>query len=132
MRLWVCIRKILWGTFNQLPREHIENSRDLPREQIHHTTPSSFQQIVPNCTRGSWSAQVCGVCAQTTRVPPAGGWRSADDLLLGLWLLVLVNKHTGLAGVPYKYTAGNLKEKRKKLQNMTSCSYFFWRLDRVG
>ena len=47
MQLRVCIRKILWGTFNQLPREQIENSRDFPREQIHHTTPSSFQQIVP-------------------------------------------------------------------------------------
>ena len=48
MQLRVCIRKILWGTFNQLPREQIENSRDFPREQIHHTTPSSFQQILPN------------------------------------------------------------------------------------
>ena len=47
MQLRVCIRKILWGTFNQLPREQIEDSRDFPREQIHHTTPSSFQQIVP-------------------------------------------------------------------------------------
>ena len=47
MQLRVCIRKILWGTFNQLPREQIENSQDFPREQNHHTTPSSFQQIVP-------------------------------------------------------------------------------------
>ena len=47
MQLRVCIRKILWGTFNQLPREQIENSRDFPREQIHHTTPEAFQQIVP-------------------------------------------------------------------------------------
>ena len=37
LHLRVCIQKILWGTFNQLPREQIENSRDFPREQIHHT-----------------------------------------------------------------------------------------------
>ena len=47
MQLRVCIRKILRGTFNQLPREQIENSQDFPREQIQYTTPSSFQQIVP-------------------------------------------------------------------------------------
>jgi len=42
----VCLRKILRGAFNQLPREQIENSRFFPREQIHHTTPKAFQKIV--------------------------------------------------------------------------------------
>ena len=28
--------------------QKIENSRDFPREQIHHVTPSAFQQIVPD------------------------------------------------------------------------------------
>ena len=37
--------KTRWA-FNQLLREQIENSRDFLREQIHHTTPKSFQQIV--------------------------------------------------------------------------------------
>ena len=46
MRQRVCLRKILRGAFNQLPREQIENSRYFPREQIHHTTPKAFQQIV--------------------------------------------------------------------------------------
>ena len=36
------------GTFNILPRESIENSRNLPRDSIHHDTPSAFPQIVPN------------------------------------------------------------------------------------
>ena len=31
MRQRVCMRKILRGAFNQLPREQIENSRDFPR-----------------------------------------------------------------------------------------------------
>ena len=48
MRLRVCLRIILWGALNLLPREQIENSRNFPREQFHHTAPSSFQQIVPN------------------------------------------------------------------------------------
>ena len=34
------------GAFNQLPRDQIENSRDFPGEQIHHTIPKVFQQIV--------------------------------------------------------------------------------------
>ena len=46
MRQRVCLRKILRGAFNQLPREQIENSRYFPRERIHHTTPKAFQQIV--------------------------------------------------------------------------------------
>ena len=44
----VCFRKILWGVFNQLPRAQIENSLYFPREQIHHTTPKAFQQIIPD------------------------------------------------------------------------------------
>ena len=36
MRLRVCLRKILWGALNLLPREQIENSRNFPREQFHH------------------------------------------------------------------------------------------------
>ena len=51
MRLRVCLRKILWGALNLLPREQIENSRNFPREQFHHTAPSSFQQIVPDYIR---------------------------------------------------------------------------------
>ena len=46
MRQRVCLRKILSRAFDQLPREQIENSRDFPREQIHHATPKAFQQIV--------------------------------------------------------------------------------------
>ena len=42
----VCLRKILRGAFNQLPSEQIFNSRYFPREQIHHTTPKAFHQIV--------------------------------------------------------------------------------------
>ena len=47
-KMWqrVCLSKILRGAFNQLPRAQIENSRDFQREQIHHTTPEAFQQIV--------------------------------------------------------------------------------------
>ena len=75
MQLRVCIRKILWGPFNQLPREQIENSRDFPREQIHHTTPSSFQQIIPvnNSEQTNrmekFSANVCprAWCGKTTK-----------------------------------------------------------------
>ena len=51
MRPWVCLRKFLWGAFNQLLSEQIENSWYFPREQIHHTTPSSFQQIIPFCQK---------------------------------------------------------------------------------
>ena len=47
MRPQVCLHKISWVAFNQLPREQIENSQDFPREQIDHATPSAFQQIVP-------------------------------------------------------------------------------------
>ena len=36
-----------YSTLNLLPREQIENSQNFPREQFHHTAPSSFQQIVP-------------------------------------------------------------------------------------
>ena len=46
------ISPILRGAFNQLPREQIETPRDFPREQIHHATPSAFQQIVPDTDLG--------------------------------------------------------------------------------
>ena len=46
MRQRVCLRKILRGALNLLPREQIENSRNFPREQFHHTAPEAFQQIV--------------------------------------------------------------------------------------
>ena len=46
MQQRVCLRKILRGTLNLHPREHIEDSRNFPREQIHHNTPEAFQQIV--------------------------------------------------------------------------------------
>ena len=57
MRLRVCLRKILWGALNLLPREQIENSRNFPREQFHHTAPSSFQQIVPDSMASAWELQ---------------------------------------------------------------------------
>ena len=34
------------GALNLLLREQIENSRNFPREQFHHTAPEAFQQIV--------------------------------------------------------------------------------------
>ena len=46
MQQRVCLRKILRGALNLLPREQIENSRNFPREQFHHTAPEAFQQIV--------------------------------------------------------------------------------------
>ena len=46
MRQRVCLRKILRGALNLHPREQIEDSRNFPREQFHHTAPEAFQQIV--------------------------------------------------------------------------------------
>ena len=73
MRLRVCLRKILWGALNLLPREQIENSRNFPREQFHHTAPSSFQQIVPHLSAFYVVSLQCAIAARLIKIKTAVG-----------------------------------------------------------